>query len=152
VSLSKPQMAAQVEVDRRIDVAAAGAHDQPLQRRHAHGGIDAGAVANGRGAGAVAQVQRDQVAVLSGLPSIRGALGDIVVRGAVKAVAAHPVLAVEVLGNRIAVGGARHGLMESGVEHGHLRHAGNSSRATRMPSRLAGLCSGASGIIAGWRR
>ena len=57
----------------------------------------------------------------------RGALGDVQVRGAVEAVAPHLVLLVPFVGQRVDIGMLRHGLVESGVEDGHMgngRHEG----------------------------
>ena len=50
----------QREDHRRIDVAAAGSHDQPLEGGHAHAGLGRGAELHGAGAGAVAEVAGDQ--------------------------------------------------------------------------------------------
>jgi hypothetical protein len=70
-------------------------------------------------------MQRDQVALRQRLTEhLRRLLRNIVVRRAVKAVAAHVVLAIEIPGDRIAIGRARHGLVKGGIEHRHLRHAG----------------------------
>ncbi len=44
--------------------------------------------------------------------------------GAVEAVAAHAVLFVPLVGQRIDIGMFRHGLVEGGVEDGHMRHVG----------------------------
>ena len=103
--------------DGRVDVAAAGAHDQAFQRRKAHGRVDGDAVLDGGHGGAVAQVAGDDLQVLQVLAQGLGALlGHIEVRGAVEAVAADLVLAVVFVGDRIDVGFFGHGLVEGGVE------------------------------------
>ncbi len=105
----------------RIDVARAGTHHQPLQRGHAQGGVDAAAVLDGGHGTAVAQVHGDQVALLERPAEQAGALtGHEPVRGAVEAVAPHPVLLVEFVGDGVEKGARRHGLVEGGVEHRHL--------------------------------
>ncbi len=75
------------------------------------------------------------------------ALGDILVRGAVEAVAADLVLLIVLVGQGIHIGLGGHGLMEGGVEHGHL---GTSLPMTAvqalMPVMLAGLWRGARGM------
>ena len=112
-----PMAALQIQGDGRVDVAAAGAHDQPFQRREAHGGVDGDAVLDGGHRGAVAQVAGDDLQVFQFLAHGLGALlGHVKVRGAVEAVAADLVLAVVFVGERIDVGLFGHGLVEGGVE------------------------------------
>ena len=57
------------------------------------------------------------------------ARGDIAVAGAVEAVAADVVLLIIFIGHAVQIGGARHGLMESGVEHGHHWRVGHDRLA-----------------------
>jgi hypothetical protein len=54
----------QVRHDRRVDVAAAGAHDQALERGEPHRGVDAATTGDRGGARAVAEVQHDHVGLL----------------------------------------------------------------------------------------
>jgi len=107
-----------VDDDGRVDVAAAGAHHQPFQRRETHRGIHRFSPLNGGGAGAVTQVQRDQVGVTRlGLQDLAGAAGDVEVGGPVEAVAPDGVLLVERVRDGVDVGVLRHGGVEGGVEH-----------------------------------
>ena len=98
---------------------------------------------DGRDRGAVAEVRR-RCSRCGRSPSSRGApRGDVGVRGAVEAVAAHAgvPLARDGVACRRARGSVR---VERGVEDGHVRDVGNARRATSMPTALTGLCSGAS--------
>ncbi len=109
--------------DGGIDVAAARAHHQAFQGREAHGGVDGPAVLDGRDRGAVAEVAGDDVRVLGeALEQLHGARGHVAVAGAVEAVAADLVLLVQLVGQAVQVGGRGHGLVERGVEDGHLLH------------------------------
>ena len=51
----------QVEDDCRIDISAAGAHDQAFQGCHAHGGINTLSAFDGGHAGAIPQMQCNHV-------------------------------------------------------------------------------------------
>ena len=131
----------------RVDVAAARAHDQALERRQAHGGVDRPAVLDGRDRGAVAEVAGDEVRVL-GRPrfSISTARrGHVAVAGAVEAVAADAVLLVQLVGQAVEVGGRRawSGGRRCRRPPPAARRAAPPA-ASRMPERLGGLCSGAS--------
>ena len=53
-------------------------------------------------------------------------VGDVIVRGAVGAVAADVVLAVVLVRQGVHIGVFRHGLMEGRVEHHHLGHVGQN--------------------------
>jgi hypothetical protein len=117
----------QVEHDRRVQVAAAGAHDQALQRGQAHRGVDAAAAGDRGRAGPVAQVQGDQVELAGRAAQVLGRLAaDVGMGGAVEAVAADAQLAGKVGGQGVAVGAGWHRLVEGGVEHGHLRGLGEA--------------------------
>mmetsp|Transcript_36424 Transcript_36424/g.91508 ORF Transcript_36424/g.91508 Transcript_36424/m.91508 type:complete len:287 (-) Transcript_36424:28-888(-) len=127
-----------------VDVAAARGHDQAFQRRHAHGGVDAGAGLDAGHAAARAQVARDDVE----LPEraayhVRDLLARIGVAGAVEAVPPDAVLACELLGHRVRVGLGGHGHVEGGVEHSHLRHGEH---------RLGGLNALQVGRVVQWRQ
>ena len=109
----------------RVDVAAAGAHHQALERGQAHGGVDGLAAADGRRAAPVAQVQHDQVELLRWPAQHLGGPGaHEAVAGAVEAVAPHLVLVVPLLRDGVAVGDRRHRLVEGGVEDRDLHEAG----------------------------
>ena len=109
----------------RIDVPAAGPHDQALQRGKPHGGVDAPAVFYGRDAGPVAEMQGDQVYFLQGPSQVPGRfLGHKEVGGAVKAIAADLMIFIEFIRKGIVIGVGRQGLVKHGVEDRHLGHLG----------------------------
>ena len=65
----------------------------------------------------------DQLQALNGLFQIFGSLvGDVLVAGAVEAVAAHAVLLIVLVGDSVHVSLRRHGAVESGIEHSHHGH------------------------------
>lgn len=112
------------EEDGRVKGAGAGAHDEAFQRGKAHGGVNALAVQNGGAAGTVTEVSRDETAVFRLFAeNLGGFAGHEAVACAVCAVAADLVFFVELVGNAVEVGLARHSLVEGGVEHGDLREA-----------------------------
>ena len=77
-----------------VDVAGAGAHHQTLERGQAHRRLDRDPAAYGRGRAAVAEVQHDLVQLAEVAAEQLGRRpGDELVRGAVEAVAADPVVA-----------------------------------------------------------
>ena len=108
----------------RVDASGAGAHDEALERGEAHGGVYALAVQNGGAAGTVTEVSGNEAAVFRLLAEdLGGFAGHETVACAVGAVAADLVFFVELVGDAVEVGLARHGLVEGGVEHGDLREA-----------------------------
>ena len=112
------------EEDGRVKGAGAGAHDEALERGEAHGGINALAVQNGGAAGTVTEVSGNEAAVFRLFAeNLGGFAGHEAVACAVGAVAADLVFFVELVGDAVEVGLARHGLVEGGVEHGDLREA-----------------------------
>ena len=112
------------EEDGRVKGAGAGAHDEALERGEAHGGINALAVQNGGAAGTVTEVSRDEADFFRLFAeNLGGFAGHEAVACAVCAVAADFVFFVELVGDAVEVGLARHGLVEGGVEHGDLREA-----------------------------
>ena len=140
------QVIGQIEVDGGIQVAATRAHHQALQGRQAHGGVDALAAAHRRGAGAIAQVQGDQVAILGVLAQQGGgAAADIGMGGAVKAIAPHPVGPVQVLWQGIAVGRRGHGLVEGGIEDRHLGHPGEEIQGDLDARQIGRIVQGRQG-------
>ena len=112
----------------RIEVAAAGAHRQADQRRKAHRGVDALAAVDRADGGAVAEMAGYELQFLSRSAHDLGAVtGDIAVGSAVEAVAADAVILIVFVRHSVHICLARHGLMESGVEHcdhGHVAHDG----------------------------
>ncbi len=106
-----------------VDIAAAGAHHQPLQRRHPHRGVHAAAVAHCADRSAIAQVGDHQTTLLLRQPEQRqGAPGDIAVRGAVEAIAAHPEVLVILPRQTIEKGFRGQGLVKAGIKDRHLHH------------------------------
>ena len=130
----------------RIDVAAAGSHDEAFQRGEAHRGVHAEAALHGAGAAAVAEVGGDQL-VSAGIfaQQPRGLGRHEAVAGAVEPVTADLVFFVKLVRNGIEKRLLRHRLVERRVKHRDVRQRGKTLRAASMPTRLAGLCSGASG-------
>ena len=111
--------------DRGVDVAGPGAHDESLERRHAHRGVDATAAVDGGDARPVAEVGHDQIELGErSAEDLRGACGDMSHRRAVEAVAADLELLVPVVRHGVAVSVRRQGAMERGVEHGHVIDVG----------------------------
>ena len=110
------------EEDSRVEAAGAGTHDKALERGEAHGGINALAVQDGRAAGTVTEVGRDEADFFGLLAqNLGGFAGHETVACAVGAVAADLVFFVELVGDAVEECLAGHGLVESGVEHGDLR-------------------------------
>ena len=110
------------EEDCRVEATGAGTHDQAFERGEAHGGVGALAVQDGGAAGAVAEVSGNEAGIFGLLAEDTASFGSHeTVAGAVGAVTADAVFFVELIGNAVEVGLARHGLVESGVEHGDLR-------------------------------
>ena len=106
-----------------VDIAAAGAHHQPLQRRHPHRGVHAAAVTHRADRGAIAQVGDHQAALLLRQPEQRqGALGHIAVRGAVETVAAYPEILVILPRQTIEKSFRGQGLVKAGIKDRHLHH------------------------------
>ena len=101
-----------------VDVAAAGAHHQPFERGEPHRRRDGTALPDCASRAAVAEVQGDEVDAVPGLAGKLGeTLGEPGVRGAVEAVAADAVAAVELVRNGIEIGRLGHRRMEGGIEH-----------------------------------
>ena len=69
--------------------------------------------------------------------------GDELVARAVEAVLADAVFLVVLVGQGVHEVGCGKRLVERGVEYGYLFHAGKDFSMERIPSKLAGLCSGA---------
>ena len=112
--------------DRRIDVAAAGAHAEAGQRRQAHRGVDAAAVLDGSDRRTVAQMAGDDLqAVIRLAEDLGRPARHIAVRGAVEAVFADAELLIQIIGQGVHVGLGRHGLVESRIEDGDLGNAGH---------------------------
>ena len=147
-STRHPGHPVQVEDDRRVEVAGAGAHHQALQRGQAHRGVHAAAARDRGGAGAVAQVQHDDVHLArTGGPAARRCAGRRTrarCRGS------------RTGGCRYRAGDLRRRSRSVAAASGIVRwnavsktatcgRSGSSARATAMPVRFAGLCSGASG-------
>ena len=138
----------QVVDHRGVQVAAAGAHHQAGQRGHTHGGIHDLALVHSSNGRTVAQVAGDQLQALNGLLQVLGSLVcNILVAGAVEAVAADTVLLIVLVGDGVHISLRGHGAVESGIEHSNhgdvAEHLACSLNA-RMPAGVqgAGLSSG----------
>ncbi len=93
------QIVLQVVDHRGVKVAAAGAHHQTGQRGHTHRGINDAALIDSGDGGAVAQMAGDQLQALNRLlKELSGTVADILVAGAVEAVAADAVLLIVLIG------------------------------------------------------
>ena len=111
----------QEENDRRIDIAAAGAHYQAFQRGQPHRGIDALAVADCGNRCAVAEVAGNHIQLFDRLVQhARRFTRHVVVAGAVEAVAADAVFFIEMIGQGVEVRLFRHRLMESRIENRYV--------------------------------
>ena len=84
----------------------------------------------------------DQLDVLPA-HQLNGTLGDILVGGAVEAVAADGVVLVVLSGDGVAVSNGRHGHMERGVEHSDLGSGGHDSLAGADTHQVGGVVQGA---------
>ena len=128
------------EGDRGVEVAAAGPHDQSLQRGHPHRRVDALSLPDRGRARAVPQMEGDQVQGLRRVAEeFGGAPGDVGVRGPVEAVAAHAMDVVKIAREGVAEGVGRHRLVESGVEDRHLRHPRERRECGLDPLEVAGV-------------
>ena len=140
------QLAVQVCVHRRVDVAGTGSHHQAFKRGEPHRCVDRQPAADGSGRRAVAEVEDDQVDLVDRLaqeacrlPAHEG------LRRPVESVAADPVLLVPLQGNGVGIGDGRHGLVERGVEHRYLRHVGEDLAGDPHPlevGRVVQRCKG----------
>ena len=74
-----------------------------------------------------------------------GALGDILVGGAMEAVAADGVILVILGGNGVAVSLGGHGHVESGIEHGDLRGVGHDRLTGADAHQVGRVVQGAEG-------
>ncbi len=101
-------------------MSGAGAHQKAVERRKAHGGLDAGAVPDGAEAVAGSEVGDDDPTARQVGIQRREAAGDVLVREAVEAVAAH-ALVVERPGQSDPLRDRRLPPMEGRVETGDLR-------------------------------
>ena len=109
------------EEDGRVEATGAGTHDKAIERGEAHGGVGALAVENRGAAGTVAEVGGDEAAIFRLLAQDLGGFGGHeAVAGAVETVTADGVVFVELVWDAVEESLARHGLVEGGVEHGHL--------------------------------
>ena len=79
------ELAPQLQQDPRVEISGAGSHHQALERGHAHAGLHAAAILDGRDAGAAAEVTGDDAQFLRRLVQVlRDAGGHITMTDAVK--------------------------------------------------------------------
>ena len=128
--------AQQVQQDAGVDVAAAGAHDQPLEWRHPHRRVHRPAVADRGRRGAVAQVQHDQPQLVQRPTEVAGRLvRDVLVADAVHAIATDTLADGHVPVEGVRRGGGREAGEERGVEDGDLRQSGIGVRSCADPGQ-----------------
>ncbi len=137
----------EVRRDGRVEVAGPGPHHQALQRGQAHRGVHGLATAHGRRGGAVAQVQHDQVA--SARAGVRAGRRR---RGRRRRGRCRGSRSDAPGGPRARPAGRRRCRRRAACvwwkavsKTATCGTSGKFRRATRRPSRLAGLCSGARG-------
>ena len=142
-------LAQQVEDQPGVERPRARAHDHALERREAHRGVDAAAVADRGERAARAEVAGDQPQLVERpAEQVRGPVRRVLVVDAVEAVAAQPALEPLVRAG-VGVRGAARG--RSGTRCRTRRPAPaspNRSSATATPSSPAALCSGAEAVSA----
>ena len=123
----------QVVDHRGVQVAAAGAHHQAGQRGHAHRGINDLALIDSGDGGTIAQMAGDQLQALNRLlKELGSAVADILVAGAVEAVAADAVLLIVLIGDGVHISLRGHGGVESRVK-GPQHSACPRQRPCRRP-------------------
>ena len=112
----------QVVDHRGIQIAAAGAHHQTGQRGHAHRGVDNFTLVDSGDGRTVAQMAGDELQALNRLlQELGSAVADVLVAGAVEAVAADTVLLIVLIGDGVHVGLRGHGGVESRVKDRNIR-------------------------------
>ena len=119
----EPGNPAQVSAEGGIDVAGAGAHDEPLQGGETHRRVDRVTIADRCRAAPVAEVEDDEVGVGHWSAEQDGrAPGHVADGRPVKAITPDPELLAPLGGHGIRVGGGRDALVEGGVEDRDLGH------------------------------
>ena len=111
----------EIEHDTRIELAGARAHGHAVERREAHRALDAAACEKRTHGGAAAEVGDDRAASRSFGRNLRQPLGNVLIRKAVEAIAAHTLI-IEASRERVEVGMRRMTPMKGGVETGNLRY------------------------------
>ena len=120
-----------VRHDRRIEVAGACLHDEPLERRKAHRGVEGLTALDGRNRTPAAKLQRNETTASRQVRIERApAAPHVLVSNSMEPVASHADSAAKVCRQRILGRDPRQAGEERGVEHGDLRHL--------CPPRLAG--------------
>ena len=95
---------------------------------------------DGGGAGAVAEMQGNEVELCERPPQVvRRLPGNKGVGGAVEPVPADPVLLVELLRQSVTVGSRRECLVECRVEHRHLRNTGETYPGSFDTEKIGGI-------------
>ena len=115
-----PLLLDQVQHHTGIELAAAGAHRQPVERGEPHRRCDRDPASHRASRAAIAEMRYDHPAVGDLGRALRQHRGDVFVGKAVKAVAPYPLL-VERVGQRKGLLDLRRGAVEGGVEARHLR-------------------------------
>ena len=126
--------------DARIQITAAGAHDKTLQRCQPHGGIHRFAVFYGGDAGAITQMAHDDPGIVRiQLRKMMDPLGNVIVGGAVEAIAPYLMLLIVLMGNTVEIRLGRHSLVKGGVKHAHHRHIRHDLPAGTHADKVGGI-------------
>ena len=116
-------VAVEVEDDARVNVTGTGTHHQTSQRGQPHRGIHRLATSDSRTRRTITQVQRNLVDFLCRLiQKVRHLLGNKLMRGAVEAVTTDIKLRCDLCVERVQSSSWRHGVEETSVEDGDVRH------------------------------
>ena len=131
---------AQVEDDARVDVAAAGAHHQALERRQAHRGVDRRPPTIAEADAPLPRCSTIWLQRPTGRPrNSRGLLADVLVGGAVEAVAADLACAAATSRSIAYVAAAAGRSWKNAVSNtATCGTSGSALRATSMPAARAG--------------
>ena len=134
------ERAHEVEDDGRVDVAAAGSHDQAFERRHAQRGVHARPAAHRRDAAPVSEVGGDEVGLGRRAVEHGGCrLRDVPVARSVKPVPADAVLRIQVVRNGVQEGVRPDGLVKRRIEDADvrdIRHEGHGGADADQVRRI----------------
>ena len=122
-----------------IHRARTGRHGNAFERRKAHRRIQGAPVTNGRDRAATTEVADDQPPSSLRAEQFRCTLGRPLDGKSVEAIPADPPVLAPGTRDRIGRGLGGHGGVESSVEHGDVRSAGNNLRASSIDSSAGAL-------------
>ena len=125
--------------DSGVDVARAGAHRQTVERGEAHRSIIALAAVDRADRRTIAQMAGDQAQLLKRTAEHFGSLlGNILMAGAVEAVAADLVLLIVLVRDRVHIVRLRHSLMERSIKYGNHRYVRTHNLAAGLNTNQVG--------------